>query len=167
MPVRRPVFQSARARDRPCKAVCDKPQALMAAIKPPKTAYQGICPQVPWAYANTKWKGKKVDNMEKKLKREDIDRIITESFINAGGCDIDAQFLGNMKKLDAELKEDGMKDGSIATMFLSCIMTAQANAINTMRGVLYRLFCGEEETKTGNGDSKQYRYRGNEDVFNK
>lgn len=103
--------------------------------------------------------------MGKELKREDIDRITVENFINAGGCDIDAQFLGNMKKLEAELKEDGMEDGSMATMSLSCIMTAQANAVNTMRGVLYRLFCGEEETKTGNGDSNTAT-GGNEDVFN-
>lgn len=92
-------------------------------------------------------------NIGKELNREDIGRITMESFINAGGRDIDAQFLGNMKKLEAELKEDGIKDEPITTMLLSCIMTAQANAVNTMRGVLYRLFCGEEETKTGNGDS--------------
>ena len=92
-------------------------------------------------------------NMEKKLKREDIDRITKESFIEAGGGEIDSQFMGNLKKLEAAFKEGGVKDEPMATMFLSSIMTAQANAINTMRGVLYRLFCGEEETKTGNGDS--------------
>lgn len=50
----------------------------------------------------------------------------------------------------------------MATMFLSSIMTAQANAINTMRGVLYKLFCGEtEEPNTAeNGNTG-----GNEDVL--
>ena len=119
-------------------------------------------PKTSWAYAGTERKGKKVGNMEKKLKREDIDRITKESFIEAGGGEIDSQFMGNLKKLEAAFKEDGVKDEPMATMFLSSIMTAQANAINTMRGVLYKLFCGEtEEPNTAeNGNTG-----GNEDVL--
>lgn len=100
--------------------------------------------------------------MEKKLKREDIDRITMESFIEAGGGEIDSQFMWNLKKLEAAFKEDGIKDEPMATMFLSCIMTAQANAINTMRGVLYKLYgAGEPNTTQDSNDNTG----GNEDVL--
>lgn len=139
----------------------------MAAIKNKIGKTARHMPKTSRAYAGTERKGKKVGNMEKGLKMEEIDRIIAESILDTCSVDIHLGFMENLKILEAALEEDGAKNSGLAAMFLSCIMTAQANAINTMRGVLYRLFCGEEETKTGNGDSKQYRYRGNEDVFNK
>lgn len=91
--------------------------------------------------------------MGKGLNREDIDMAIAESFLEEGCADIHPSFIENLKFINETLEKNGIKSSPLTAMPLSCIMTAQANAINTMRGVLYWLFCGEEETKTGNGDS--------------
>ncbi len=134
----------------------------MAAIKNKIGKTARHMPKTSWAYANTKWKGKKVDNMEKGLKMEEIDRIIAESILDTCSVDIHLGFMENLKILEAALEEDGAKNSGLAAMFLSCIMTAQTNATNIMRAAFYKLFCGEtEEPNTAeNGNTG-----GNEDVL--
>lgn len=119
-------------------------------------------PKTSWAYAGTERKGKKVGNMEKGLKMEEIDRIIAESILDTCSVDIHLGFMENLKILEAALEEDGAKNSGLAAMFLSCIMTAQTNATNIMRAAFYKLFCGEtEEPNTAeNGNTG-----GNEDVL--
>lgn len=101
-------------------------------------------------------------NMEKGLKREDIDRAIAGSFIEEGCADIHPSFMGNLKFINETLEDNGTKNSSLTAIFLSCIMTAQENAINTMRGVLYKLY-GAEETDTTQGSNDNTG--GNEDVL--
>ncbi len=134
----------------------------MAAIKNKIGKTARHMPKTSRAYANTKWKGKKVDNMEKGLKMEEIDRIIAESILDTCSVDIHLGFMENLKILEAALEEDGAKNSGLAAMFLSCIMTAQTNATNIMRAAFYKLFCGEtEEPNTAeNGNTG-----GNEDVL--
>lgn len=80
----------------------------------------------------------------KKVKKECIDRIILESFQESVG-DIQLKFLDNLAAVQAALKENGMEDDDTSAMFLSCIITAQTNAIATMRKTMHKLFCDNNE----------------------
>lgn len=80
-----------------------------------------------------------------KMKREEIDRIILESFQETE-YDIFSKFLDNVPIVKPALEEDGAVDGQIdfAAHLISCIMTAQTSALFTMRRVLHRLICGDD-----------------------
>ncbi len=91
-----------------------------------------------------------------KMKKEYIDRIILESLQETVG-DIQLKFLDNIASVKAALKENGMEDDDGSALFLSCIITAQTNAITAMRKTLHRLFCDdnklEEKTTETGGDN--------------
>lgn len=89
----------------------------------------------------------------KRVKKECIDRIILESFQEAVG-DIQLKFLDSLAAVQAALKENGMEDDDTSALFLSCIITAQTNAIATMRKTMHKLFCDDNELTTETGDIK-------------
>lgn len=95
-----------------------------------------------------------------KVKKDYIDRIILESFQETVG-DIQLKFLNNLTAVQSALEEDGIDDDNgSAALFLSCIITAQTNAIATMRKTLHRLFCDDngleaQTTETGGNEHAQ------------
>ena len=91
-----------------------------------------------------------------KMKREDIDNMVLESMLDTESDDILSRFSENLNGIVSELEENKDDLDSQITIFASCIMTAQMNAINTMRNVLYKIFCDDNEeiksvTTGGNG----------------
>ena len=82
-----------------------------------------------------------------KMKKEEIDNIIAESFIETKSCDIWQAFLDNMDNLEASLKKDNAEFNDISIMFAAAIQTALISSINTMREVLYKLCCEDDETE--------------------
>lgn len=78
------------------------------------------------------------------ITKECIDRIILESLQETVG-DIQLKFLDNLAAVKATLKENGMEDDDTSALFLSCIITAQTNAIATMRKTMHKLFCDDNE----------------------
>lgn len=91
-----------------------------------------------------------------KMKKEDIDRIISESVLETGSDNILLKFSKNLDEFISLLEESEENLDVKIVIFLSCIMTAQVNAVDIMRDVLYKIFCkDEEETKhTINGGDK-------------
>lgn len=85
-------------------------------------------------------KGKIMD----KIRREDIDKMILESFQETGSDDVLSGFSDSLNSNIAALEENGIDLDDQVTIFLSSIITAQANAINTIRRVLYKIFCPDE-----------------------
>ena len=49
------------------------------------------------------------------------------------------------------MEENGLELDGQVIIFLSSIITAQTNAINTIRGVLYKIFCSDEAKTTETG----------------
>lgn len=89
------------------------------------------------------------------MTREDINKMILESFENAGAEKILPQFSHTLDTLDTILsclKGNGIDpnghDAFYTASYLSCIITAQTNAINIMREVLYKIFCADEPEAT-------------------
>lgn len=82
----------------------------------------------------------------KKMKREEIDRIILDSFQEIGDDTLSKVF-DNVAIVKAAMEKDGIVDGQIdfAAQLISCIMTAQMNAVNTMRNALYKVLCEDNE----------------------
>lgn len=80
-----------------------------------------------------------------KMKREDIDNMVLESMLETESGDILSKFSENLNNIISELEENKDDLDSQITIFASCIMTAQMNAINTMRNVLYKIFCDDNE----------------------
>ena len=80
------------------------------------------------------------------MEKEYIDGIIEKCFQKATGDDIWKLFLENMNIYYDMLKETNMpvSDVNLATYCAACIQTAQQNSIDTIREVLYNLFCREE-----------------------
>lgn len=95
----------------------------------------------------------------KKMKREDIDKMITESLQETGSDNILQKFSDNLSSIISIQEESGSNMSDRITIFLSGIMTAQMNAVSTIREVLYKLFC-EDET-----EDKCHK-SGGKDVFN-
>ncbi len=91
-----------------------------------------------------------------KTTKEDIDRIISESVLETGSDKILLKFSKNLNEFLTLLEESEENLDDRIAIFLSCIMTAQVNAVNIMRDVLYKIVCkNEEETKhTTNGGSE-------------
>ena len=91
-----------------------------------------------------------------KTTKEDIDRIISESVLETGSDKILLKFSKNLNEFISLLEESEENLDDQIEIFLSCIMTAQVNAVNIMRDVLYKIVCkNEEETKhTTNGGSE-------------
>ncbi len=94
----------------------------------------------------------------KKMKREEIDRIILGSFQETGDNTL-SKFLDNITIVKSALEKDGIgkgRDRDFAAQLISCIMTAQTSALCTMRNVLYKILCEDrEETKhTTNGGNE-------------
>lgn len=88
----------------------------------------------------------------RKMTREDIDNMILESFENAGAEKILPQFSDTLDTILSCLKGNGIDpnghDAFYTASYLSCIITAQTNAIHTIREVLYKIFCSNESETT-------------------
>lgn len=80
-----------------------------------------------------------------KMKREDIDNMVLESMLETGSDDILSKFSENLNGIISELEENKTDLDSQVTILASCIETAQMNAISTMRNVLYKIFCEDNE----------------------
>ncbi len=96
-----------------------------------------------------------------KITREDIDSMIMESFQETGSDDVLSGFSDSLNSNISALEENGMELDDQVIIFLSSIITAQTNAINTIRGVLYKIFCSNE-TETSNRTTEA-----NENALNK
>lgn len=88
-----------------------------------------------------------------KITREDIDSMIMESFKETGSDDVLSGFSDSLNSNISALKENGMELDDQVIIFLSSIITAQTNAINTIRRVLYKIFCSNE-TETAKGTTE-------------
>ena len=82
-----------------------------------------------------------------KITMECMDNMIMESFHETGSDDVLSRFSDSLNSNISALEESGMELDDQVIIFLSSIITAQTNAINTIRGVLYIIFC-EAETET-------------------
>ena len=82
-----------------------------------------------------------------KITMECMDNMIMESFHETGSDDVLSRFSDSLNSNISALEESGMELDDQVIIFLSSIITAQTNAINTIRGVLYKIFC-EAETET-------------------
>lgn len=82
-----------------------------------------------------------------KITMEYMDNMIMESFHETGSDDVLSRFSDSLNSNISALEENGMELDDQIIIFLSSIITAQTNAINTIRGVLYKIFC-EAETET-------------------
>lgn len=82
-----------------------------------------------------------------KITMEYMDNMIMESFHETGSNDVLSRFSDSLNSNISALEESGMELDDQVIIFLSSIITAQTNAINTIRGVLYKIFC-EAETET-------------------
>lgn len=89
------------------------------------------------------------------MKREDIDRIVLESFKDIEE-EISIQFFNKREEILSDFRKADLEIDRQMVECLSCIITAQTNAINAMREILYKIFCkDEEETKhTTNGGNE-------------
>lgn len=92
-----------------------------------------------------------------KMTREDIDNMILESFQETGSDDVLSRFSDSLNSNISALEENGIDLSDQLTIFLSSIITAQTNAINTIREVLYKIFCEDEtETKQENTEADKH-----------
>ncbi len=86
-----------------------------------------------------------------KITREDIDNMIMGSFHETGSDDVLSGFSDSLNSNISALEENGLELDGQVIIFLSSIITAQTNAINTIRGVLYKIFCSDEAKTTETG----------------
>ena len=69
-----------------------------------------------------------------KITREDIDNMIMGSFHETGSDDVLSGFSDSLNSNISALEENGLELDGQVIIFLSSIITAQTNAINTIRG---------------------------------
>lgn len=94
-----------------------------------------------------------------KMKKEDIDRMIMESVLETESSDILSKFSENLHNLNASLEKNKENVNGQTTILLSSIMTAQVNAVNIMRNVLYKI-CYEDGTQGGTGGKHVFNKEG-------
>lgn len=91
-----------------------------------------------------------------KVKKEDIDKLIYDSFVKTNSCDKLLSLARNIELFLPMIKVLGLdaNNSNIAVYCLACIQTAQEISINTVRDVLYKLCCEDDETENTNEASE-------------
>ncbi len=82
-----------------------------------------------------------------KMKKEDIDNIIMESFLKTDSNNIWQDFLENMDNLETSLKTNNAEYNDTTIIFAAAIQTALCNSLDTVREILYKLCCEDDDTE--------------------
>lgn len=88
-----------------------------------------------------------------KMKKDAIDRIISESVLETGSSNVLPKLSNNLDIIRSAAEESGIDINDPLITAISCIMTAQVNAVDVMRSVLCKIFCedNEEPMQTATG----------------
>lgn len=81
------------------------------------------------------------------MKKEDIDNIIMESVLKADSCNIWQEFLKNIDNVEAVLKTNNAEYNDTTIILAAAIETALGNSLNTIREILYKLYCEDDNIK--------------------